>query len=144
MYLGLFFIKNLCKRVCFFEILCTEGSLAKFCDFLQFFVFKSSNSCTCLGAKLLHNYLFRVEKRKKNTCLGCQIPLLYLFRDTNFSQGNICLGYFLRVHGRAWYPRLPFEWLPRDFLYEFWWHDFNIIHMAPLFLRHCGIGHLKN
>ena len=101
MYLGLFFIKNLCKRVCFFEILCTEGSLAKFCDFLQFFVFKSSNSCTCLGAKLLHNYLFRVEKRKKNTCLGCQIPLLYLFRDTNFSQGNICLGYFLRVHGRA-------------------------------------------
>ena len=33
MYLGLFFIQNLCKRLCFFEILCTKGNLAKFCDF---------------------------------------------------------------------------------------------------------------
>ena len=34
------------------------------------FVFKSSNKL-CLGVKLLHNYLFRIEKGKKNTCLGC-------------------------------------------------------------------------
>ena len=33
MYLVLFFIQNLCKRLCFFEILCTKGNLAKFCDF---------------------------------------------------------------------------------------------------------------
>ena len=39
MYLGLFFIQNLCKRLCFFEILCTKGNLAKFLIFLQTYVF---------------------------------------------------------------------------------------------------------
>ena len=107
MYLGLFFIQNLCKRLCFFEILCTKDSLAKFCDFLQIFVFKSSNSCTCLGAKFPGQNYCTIRptclglKKEKNTCLGCQIPLLYLFRDTNFSLGNMCLGCFLRVHERV-------------------------------------------
>ena len=42
--------------------------------------------------------------KKKNTCLRCQIPLLNLFWDTNIYPGNMCLGDFLWVHGRAWYP----------------------------------------
>ena len=63
-------------------------------------------------------------------CLGCRIPLLYLFRDTNFSLGNMCLGCFFESPWTSLIPPpLPFEWLPGDFLYEFWWHDFNIIHM---------------
>ena len=50
--------------------------------------------------------------KNKNPCLGCQIPLLYLLRDANFSPRNRCLGCFLRVHGWAWSPLLSFECPP--------------------------------
>ena len=101
----------MCKSEIFLEILRTSGSFAKFCDvFLELLCLKDPLNCTCLGVKLLHHYLFRVLKKKKNPCLGCQIPLLYLLRDANFSPRNTCLGCFLWVHGRAWHPLFSFEW----------------------------------
>ena len=54
--------------------------------------FKDLLNCTCLGVKSLHHY-FRVFK-KNNPCSGCQISLLFLFRDANFSQRSTCLGAF--------------------------------------------------
>ena len=36
-----------------------------------------------------------LRKKKQNTCLKCEIPLLYLFREVNFIPGNTCLGCFL-------------------------------------------------
>ena len=78
---------------------------------------RSSKLYLYRGKITVLHYLFRVEKRK-NTCLGCQIPLLYLFRDVNFSPGNTCLGCFLWVHGRSWYLILSLEWHPRGA-----WHN---------------------
>ena len=63
--------------------------------FYRLLCLKDPINYTCLGAKSLHDYLFRVEKKRKNTCLGCQIPLLYLFRGTNCSPRNMCVGCFL-------------------------------------------------
>ena len=119
---------NLCKRVWFWGIKCR----AYFCRvvlpcfvmvmvffffffFFCNFVFEDPLNCICLGVKLLHLYLFRVEK---NACLGCQIPLLYLFRGTNFSLGNTCLGCCLWVDGWAWYPFVSFEWCIVEFFFK--------------------------
>ena len=48
------------------------GSLANFCDFYRLVCLKDPITYTCIGVKLLHHYLLRVEKKGK-----------YLFRVSN-------------------------------------------------------------
>ena len=79
-YLGCFSC-NICVKGCFFFFFLNTtylGSFAIYCFviFYRLLCLKDPINYTCLGAKLLHDYLLRVEKRGKNTCLGCQIPLL--------------------------------------------------------------------
>ena len=77
-YLGLFSMQNLCKRVIFLEILRTQSSFAKFCDFFSELVFERSpersSKLYLFRAKIIasHHYLFRVLKKEK-----------YLFRVLN-------------------------------------------------------------
>ena len=62
------------------------SSFAKFCDsfVLRILCLKDLLNCTCLGVKLVHHYLFRVEnlqnllkgvKSYYYTCLGTQISV---------------------------------------------------------------------
>ena len=63
MYLGLFFVQNLWKRVWFLDILHTHGSFAKFCDvLLEFCAWKILQ--IVLIKKLLHHYLKKGKKKK--------------------------------------------------------------------------------
>ena len=65
MYLGLVFMQNFCKRVCILEIYILIEILPSFVIFYRLWFIKDPINCTCLGVKLLHDYLFRVEKGKK-------------------------------------------------------------------------------
>ena len=63
-------MQNLCKRVFFFfwkydDFRVILPFIAKFCDlfFCKLLCLKDPINYTCLGVKLLHDYLFRVEKK---------------------------------------------------------------------------------
>ena len=104
-------MQNLCNRVHFFLFWKHYVLRVVLQIFHRLVCLKDSINYTCLGVKLLHHYLFRVEKRK-NTCLGCQIPLLYLFRDSNFSLGNTYLRVLFVSPRMSLMPLFPFECSP--------------------------------
>ena len=102
-------MQNLCKRVCIWKYMYL-GKFSQVLWFLWTFVYKRSYKLYFLGVKLLHDYLFRVEKGKKKRYLfKVSNPTAILVRDKNFTPAIKCLGCFLWVHGRAWYPLLPFD-----------------------------------
>ena len=62
--------------------------------FFRTFVFERSSKLYLFRDKIIASLLVWFFFLKKNTCLGCQIALICLFRDANFSPRNTCLGCF--------------------------------------------------